>query len=606
MITAIRPAGAAAPPDSSLRDALLAIGGLMGVLVYVELAVPGIAPVGAASVLDAIAVTAFTGTGLVAWRRRPHNRTGRLLVATAAALLVAGMNDDQVPGLQVLGRIAESLPLAVLIHLLLAYPSGRLAGRAARVTAAAGYAVALGLQYPRSLLPPAASDALWNVQAGLGLIVLIATFALVSRGLAGTPTAIRRQLAPFVLAGCAMLALIAGSLVVLHRQPAPDQSDLAVLVQVAAVSVLPFAFLAGMLVGAFGRAGELEELARGLADASAEPALLDELVARALGDPSAQVAWSPPAGAGSDPVDSRGVPMTGPDGPPFPATDAVPAADAVPAVLRAGAPARRGGWPIGPAGRPVGGLSYDRSVIADEGLVATVAGPLGLAMDNRRLVVDLRAAVRDLDEAAERLRESRRRIVVAADAERRRIARDLHDGPQQRIVLIGIDAQRLGRRAGDPDRVRDLAEQITEQLRTLLDDLRALVQGIMPATLTERGLAAAVTVLAESMPVPVRLRLDPDLGRLPAEVESTGYFMVAEALTNVVKHAAAGRIEVELHATGGRLAVTVTDDGRGPAGAVPGFGLRSLRDRVGALDGTVTLRPGPAGGTRLRAEFACA
>lgn len=586
MITGIRPATAPAPPDSSLRDALLAIAGLMGALVFVELAVPGTS--GAASVLDAVAVAAFTVTGLIAWRRRPHNRTGRLLVATAVALLLAGMNDDQVPGLQILGRITESLPLAVLIHLLLAYPSGRLTGPAARVTAAAGYAVALGLQYPRTVISPAASDAVWNLQAGLGLIVLIATFIQVSRGLAGRPALVRRQLAPFVLAGCAMLVLIAGSLVVLHLDPDPDDLDLAVLVQVAAVSALPFAFLAGMLVGAFGRAGELAELARGLADASAEPALLDELVARALGDPSARVAWSPPAGAGPDPVDSRGVPMAGPDGAPGdPAT-------------------RRGWWPIGPAGRRVGGLSYDRSLIADDGLVATVAGPLGLAMDNRRLVVDLRAAVRDLDDAAEHLRESRRRIVVAADAERRRIARDLHDGPQQRIVLIGIDAQRLGRRAGEPDRVRDLAERISEQLRTLLDDLRALVQGIMPATLTERGLAAAVTVLAESMPVPVQLRLDPGLGRLPAEVESTGYFVVIEALTNVVKHAAATRIEVELRSTGGRLTVTVTDDGRGPEGAGPGFGLRSLRDRVGALDGSVTLRPGPAGGTSLRAEFACA
>jgi signal transduction histidine kinase len=222
------------------------------------------------------------------------------------------------------------------------------------------------------------------------------------------------------------------------------------------------------------------------------------------------------------------------------------------------------------------------------------------------LVVDLRAAVRRLDAAADQLRDSRRRIVVAADGERRRIARDLHDGPQQRIVLIGIEAQRIGRRADDPGFVRDVSAAVSELLRLLLDDLRSLVHGIMPGTLTERGLPAAIAVLAEGIPVPVEMRMDPGIGRLPAEVESTGYFVVAEALTNAVKHAAADRIRVGVRIAGGRLEVEVTDDGVGPGPGEPGFGLRSLADRVAALDGTVTLRPGPDRGTTLRAEFACA
>jgi signal transduction histidine kinase len=266
----------------------------------------------------------------------------------------------------------------------------------------------------------------------------------------------------------------------------------------------------------------------------------------------------------------------------------------------------RGWWPIGPAGAPVGGLSYDGSLIADPALIAGTSAPLALAIDHRRLVVDLRTAVRRLDEAADQVRESRRRIVVAADAERRRIARDLHDGPQQRIVLIGIEAQRIGRRADDAQFVRQVAESVSEQLRHLLDDLRSLVHGIMPGTLTERGLPGAIKVLADGVPVPVDVRIDPGIGRLPAEVESTGYFVVAEALTNAVKHAAAARIRIGLRIAGGRLEVEVTDDGVGPGPAEPGFGLRSLTDRVAALDGTVALLPGPTGGTTLRAEFACA
>lgn len=578
-------------PGTGLRDALLTIGGSMALLVVVELAVPTIDQAFAASVFDAVAVAAFTITGLVAWGRRPHNRIGRLMVAAAVALLVAGMSDDAVAGLRTVGEITESLPLAVLIHLLLAFPSGRVPRPAARLVVGAGYAVALGLQYPQRVVSPALADALWNVQATLGGLVLIAAFVLVSRQLATAPPLARRRLAPFVGAGCLLLAIIVGSLFVLHFDPDPGAADLAVLAQVGATTILPAAFLVGMLGGAFGRAGELEELALGIADASVEPALLDQLVIRTLGDPSARVHWRIDGVL----VDSAGAQVNSTDAP----IGTPSGSGAQPAPAR--------GWvPIGPADAPIGGLSYDRSLIADQALVAGTTGPLALAIDHRRLVVDLRAAIRRLDAAAEQVRDSRRRIVVAADAERRRIARDLHDGPQQRIVLIGIETQRIGRRADDPDFVRPLAERVSEQLRLLLDDLRSLVHGIMPATLADRGLPAAITVLAEGVPVPVELRIDPALGRLPAEVESTGYFVVAEALTNAVKHAAAGRIAVAVRTAGGRLEVTVTDDGVGPGPAEPGFGLRSLTDRVAALDGTVTLRPGPTRGTTLRAEFACA
>jgi signal transduction histidine kinase len=567
------------PPSTSLRDALLSIGTLMAILTFVELAVPSTSTVTAASVLDAVAVSAYTVTGLIAWRRRPHNRIGRLMVAAAAALLVAGMNDDEVPTLRVLGEVTESLPLAVLIHLLLAYPSGRLPRRAARVTVVAGYAIAIALQYPQQLVAPSAATTLWNVQAGLGIVVLIAAFVLVSRRLTRTPRILRHELAPFILAGCAMLVIVIGTLLVLHADPAPTVAGLATLIQVAAVSILPAAFVVGMLVGAFGRAGELEELASGISEASADPAMLDALVVRALGDPSARVLWS----FGADLVDSGG--QVDP---------------------RAAPETGRGWWPIGPAEAPVGGLSYDRSLIAETGLLAAASGPLALAIANRGLVVDLRAAVHDLAAAAEQVRDSRRRIVVAADAERRRIARDLHDGPQQRIVLIGIEAQRIVRRAADADFVRSLSEAVSEQLRQLLDDLRGLVHGIMPATLLERGLPAGIAALAERVPVPVAVRVDPTIGRLPAEVESTGYFVVAEALTNAVKHAGAQRISIEVKVADGRLEITVTDDGVGPSGAEPGFGLHSLQDRVAALDGTVTLEPGPTRGATLRAEFACA
>jgi len=278
--TAARPA-----PGTSLRDALLTIGALLGLLVLIELAVPVTSSVSAASILDGIAVMAYTVTGLIAWHRRPHNHIGRLMVATAVTLLAAGMADDVIEGLRTIGELLDSLPLAVLLQLLLAFPSGRVVGRAARWAVAAGYLVAIVLQIPQVLVSDEGlADLVWNVQAVLGLCVLAAVFVLTSRRLATSPPVIRRQLAPFIGYGCVAIALIAVCVAVLHLQPDPAITALTILVQVAVVSVLPVAFVVGMLAGAFGRAGEVQEVALGLAEASADPALLDELVIRTLGD----------------------------------------------------------------------------------------------------------------------------------------------------------------------------------------------------------------------------------------------------------------------------------------------------------------------------------
>jgi len=364
-----------------------------------------------------------------------------------------------------------------------------------------------------------------------------------------------------------------------HSDVSDTVFDSVMLVQLAMICGLPVAFVLAMTVGAFGRAGEVEEVARGISEASAEPRLLDDLMARALGDPSARVLWA------IEPERDRLVDSDGS------AQEMTP---------------NRGWWPIGGERPPLGGLQYDRTLVADTSLVSTVAAPLELALDNRHLVVDLRSAVQQLDDAVDELRTSRRRIVAAGDAERRRIARDLHDGAQQRIVLVGIEVQRLSRRAEDAELVRSVAARVADQCRSLVDELRRLVQGIMPATLQERGLEAAVVALGEQMPIPVRVTVVGALDRMNAEVESTGYFVVAEALTNAVKHADASAVAVTFAVRDGRLEVEVTDDGRGPANSEPGFGLRSLGDRVAALDGTLSLEPAAGRGSTLRAEFVCA
>ena len=571
---------ASAAPGTSLRDALIAIGVLLTLLVLVEVAVPGTSRASVAEIVDGVAVAAFTVTGLVAWHRRPHNTTGRLMVATAVALWAAGMQDDEIEVLRHVGELVDALPLALLLHLLLAFPSGRLVGRAARITVAIAYTVSLVPPVAQDLVGPGSlATAIGWAQTVIGLTTMVVTFVLASRRLATTPAVVRRQLLPFIGYGCFAVAVIATCITITHTEPSVTVLDATLIVQLAMICGIPIAFVVALTVGAFGRAGEVEEVARGISEASAEPRLLDDLMVRALGDSSARVLWSTgPNGAGF--VDSDGSPYQ--------------------------VPAGVGWWPIGTGPQPVGGLRYDRTLIADTGVVSTVAAPLELAIDNRRLVVDLRAAVQQLDEAAAEIRTSRRRIVVAADAERRRIARDLHDGAQQRIVLVGLEVQRIARRAEDAEFVRSVGTRVAEQMLSLLDDLRALVQGIMPTTLQERGLHAGIMALAHQMPMPVRVDVVGPLDRMDAEVESTGYFVVAEALTNAVKHAGAHEVTVTLAATDGRLEVTVTDDGKGVADATPGFGLRSLQDRVAALDGTVSLQPAPSGGATLRAEFVCA
>jgi signal transduction histidine kinase len=571
------PPRAPTAPGASLRDALLAVGALVTLLVLVELPVPSSSRANVANVVDTISVAAFTVTGLVAWHRRPHNSTGRLMVATAVALWAAGMQDDEIAVLRHVGVLLDSLPLALLLHLLLAFPSGRLVGRPAHVTVTVAYVAALVPPVAQDLAASAAvRTTIGWTQTVIGVASLVSAVVLAVRRLSRTAPVVRRQLLPFLGYGCFAVAVLAGCVAVTQTDVSTEVLDATLIVQVAVICGLPLAFVIALTVGAFGRAGEVEEVALGISDASAEPRLLDALMIRALGDRSARVLWATTSD-GTRFVDSDGAPHDVPDA--------------------------AGWWPVGP--QPVGGLVYDRTLVADTGIVATVAAPLELAIDNRRLVVDLRSAVQRLDEAAVEIRTSRRRIVVAADAERRRIARDLHDGAQQRILLAGLEVQQIGRHAEDAELVRSMATRVSGQIRSLVDDLRALVQGIMPTTLQERGLAAGVAALADGMPLPVHLEVVGPLGRLDAEVESTGYFVVAEALTNAVKHAAAQAVTVRLAAADGRLRITVTDDGVGVGDASPGFGLRSLEDRVAALDGTVGVQAAPGRGSTLTAELAC-
>ena len=240
----------------------------------------------------------------------------------------------------------------------------------------------------------------------------------------------------------------------------------------------------------------------------------------------------------------------------------------------------------------LGVLVHDPAIEAeDPGLVEAVGNAARLALENERLAAEVRAQL-------EEVRASRLRIVEAADAERRRVERDLHDGAQQRLVALAMRLQIAKLRSPGES---ELLDEATAELETAIGEVRGLARGIHPTILTETGLAAAVDALAERTPLPVVVDIDDQ--RYDPQVEAAAYFVIAEALTNVARHASATEARVAAAEEDGRLVITVADDGRGGADLAAGSGLRGLTDRMAAAGGTLTLISPGGSGTTVRADL---
>ena len=212
--------------------------------------------------------------------------------------------------------------------------------------------------------------------------------------------------------------------------------------------------------------------------------------------------------------------------------------------------------------------------------------------------VELNARVVDL-------RTSQARIIAAADAERRRLERDLHDGAQQRLVAVALNLRVARERMHRGEDALDLVSQAGDEAQRAIGELRDLARGIHPAVLTDRGLGPALRDVAGRCPVAVTV-LDSPRERFPATVEATAYFVVSEALTNVAKYADADSATVSVLLRDDRLVIEVTDDGRGGADPARGSGLSGLTDRIAALDGSLEVDSPVGAGTRIRAELAAA
>jgi signal transduction histidine kinase len=234
---------------------------------------------------------------------------------------------------------------------------------------------------------------------------------------------------------------------------------------------------------------------------------------------------------------------------------------------------------------------------SDDELLEAAVGAVRLGIENARLHTELLARMKEVE-------ESRARIVEASAAERRRVERDLHDGVQQQLLAIAALLSRAGL-ASDGDAMRPKVDRARQQLQDALAELRRLARGIHPAALSQGGLATALPELALLSPLPVHVHVDEQLRsrRFAESVESTVYFVVAEALANVSKHADAASAGVRVDLVDDCLGVSVQDDGVGGAVLVEGGGIGGLVDRVHALGGSLTVGQAPGGGTVLSASI---
>lgn len=206
---------------------------------------------------------------------------------------------------------------------------------------------------------------------------------------------------------------------------------------------------------------------------------------------------------------------------------------------------------------------------------------------------------------AEHLQASRARGVDAAEAERRRIERDLHDGAQQRLVAVAMSLGRAKTKLGrDPQALADLIDEAHSDAKLAVSELRDLARGIYPAVLSDRGLDAALSAVAAKSPIHVHVTVDVD-PRPPAAVETTAYFIVGETLTNVAKHSGASEAGVRVWRDGDAVVVEVTDNGHGGAEVRPGGGMAGLADRAATIDGVMTVVSPVGGPTVIRADLPC-
>ena len=531
-------------------------------------------------------ILAFVFAGTVAWWRRPGSRFGMLMVAAGAAWFLATLTWANLAVPYTIGLVFDLVPAVVFLHVVLAFPDGRLERGLERALIGVGYVTALGVHTigmtlggfgPDNLAEVVSRDAVSHRLEDVELVVIsalcltgVVLIALRRRG-AGRPLrqSLARLVDAFALALVMIAALFLSAVFGLTSGDTPFETIRRVMFFV--VGLAPLVFLVGLLQARLARSAVGDLIVELRQDPT--PTDLRDALSRALRDPSLTLAyWLPEFGTYAT-IDGRPV---------------EPAADA----------AGRAVTLIDRDGVPVAAVLHDPSLEDEPELLAAVTAGAGIALENARLHVELRARL-------EELRGSRARMVEVASKERQRLERNLHDGAQQRLIALSLELSLLEGELDDDEHAQQRLTRARREIAASLAELREIARGIHPAVVSGHGLGVALQQLAALAPLPVQLSVEVD-GRLPEPVEVAAYYLVSESLANVGKYAEASFATVAVRRNRDGVAIEITDDGVGGADTERGTGLRGIADRVEALDGTLRVWSPAGGGTRILGEIPCA
>ena len=498
---------------------------------------------------DLLTGLVFLGCGVAVWDRRRAERIAVLFIATGATWMLGTLAGSDVAVLSSVGSALLYAHRGPFAHLVLAYPTGRLRSRLDRAV--------VGVAYIDGFVRPVSQNDALTIALVLAVVVAAAL------GRRTSPLEMR----PARALATAVAALVAGALALDSARGltgATFLSDTTLLVAYEAVLVVATVSLtAGLLIARPGPSA-VTDLVVELA-ASTRPRTVRETLAQAVGDPSLEIGYW----VDGSYIDSDGRPLT------------LPAAGAERAVTL-----------VEREGQPVAALVRDATLADDPTLAEAVTAAARLTAANARLQAELRAQLRELV-------ASRRRIVLAGDAQRSRLERRL-----DRASTMHLETMRRALTQAEQAASPEVAAALTvveRELDAAVVELHELARGIHPHTLTEWGLAAALAELAATAPIQVTVTAPSD--RYAPSVESAAYFVCAEALANVAKYAHADRASVGVQREDGRILVRIADEGAGGADPARGSGLRGLADRVEAVGGRLTVSSPVGSGTSVLAEI---
>lgn len=533
-------------------------------------------------------VASYVAVGTYSWWRRPDSRLGPLVAGVGFLYAAASLNASGAPLAYTLGMVVWVAVIVYLAYVYLCFPRGRLESATERgfvlalvVSTAVVWGLILALSptlplggafndcgtrcppnslqiFPGNAGVGAALNAAFNVVTTISLIGIA---MLIFHKARSTADITRRAMAPLTVA---FIANIVEFVVFLFVGSAyPQTRDVFKIADGVVTLAVPFAMLAGQLRSHAFAATSLGQLWLRAGAQPMTPATVQDLIGDALGDPTLRIAvWDPEmatyVGVGGESV---ALPRDGGE--------------------RGVTYVARNGWPVAV-------LTHDRAIQTDSDVVEALAETSLALVENWRLVEELRA--------------SRSRLIKAAELERRRLERDLHDGAQQSLVAIQVKVA-MAQEATDP---RDLERQlgaIEREAEAAVEQLRRLAHGIYPPELHDFGLAVALRALADASPIPIRIS-STGVGRYPEEIEAAIYYCACEAIQNAGKHAGPGaNVAVTLTARRDAIELRVDDGGVGMAHdhATKGIGIVDMRDRTEAVGGSFEINSAPGYGTSISA-----